>query len=202
MKKLKKGFTLVELVIVIAVIAILAAVLIPTISSVVGSAHKSAVLQEATNLKIEMLAIGNADFDEYCDEMIKKYWVKSLDEGTTIKDNPLKYIDEDGNLIDSSSEKLTEKFKEYLVTETFDKQTCFAVKLNVDDYISFQLDEELTEDEYALKFEEAVSDLESEVKIGFRKVADEIESFVEYKSNGYKVIITKDEEISITKTKA
>ena len=36
--KLKKGFTIVELVIVIAVIAILAAVLIPTFSSITNSA--------------------------------------------------------------------------------------------------------------------------------------------------------------------
>ena len=43
MKKLnKKGFTIVELVIVIAVIAILAAVLIPTFSNVVEKAQISA----------------------------------------------------------------------------------------------------------------------------------------------------------------
>lgn len=48
MKKLnKKGFTIVELVIVIAVIAILAAVLIPTFSGVVDKANKSAYLQDA-----------------------------------------------------------------------------------------------------------------------------------------------------------
>ena len=44
----KKGFTIVELVIVIAVIAILAAVLIPTFGGVIESAHKSAALQAAT----------------------------------------------------------------------------------------------------------------------------------------------------------
>jgi len=45
----KKGFTIVELVIVIAVIAILAAVLIPTFTSVTKNARKSAALQEATS---------------------------------------------------------------------------------------------------------------------------------------------------------
>ncbi len=50
MKKLnKKGFTIVELVIVIAVIAILAAVLIPTFSGVVEKANKSAAMQAARN---------------------------------------------------------------------------------------------------------------------------------------------------------
>lgn len=45
----KKGFTIVELVIVIAVIAILAAVLIPTFSSVISKANESAALQKANN---------------------------------------------------------------------------------------------------------------------------------------------------------
>ena len=50
MKKMnKKGFTIVELVIVIAVIAILAAVMIPTFSGIIKKANESAALQEATN---------------------------------------------------------------------------------------------------------------------------------------------------------
>ena len=48
MKKFnKKGFTIVELVVVIAVIAILAAVLIPTFSNVVDKANESKAMQEA-----------------------------------------------------------------------------------------------------------------------------------------------------------
>ncbi len=50
MKKLKKGFTIVELVIVIAVIAILAAVLIPVFSNVVDKANKSKDTQLVRNL--------------------------------------------------------------------------------------------------------------------------------------------------------
>lgn len=45
--KKKRGFTIIELVIVIAVIAILAGVLIPTFSSVIEKANKSARLQTA-----------------------------------------------------------------------------------------------------------------------------------------------------------
>ena len=45
----KKGFTLVELVIVIAVIAILAAVLIPTFATIIEKGRKSARLQTAQN---------------------------------------------------------------------------------------------------------------------------------------------------------
>ena len=48
MKKFnKKGFTIVELVVVIAVIAILAAVLIPTFSNFVDKANESKAMQEA-----------------------------------------------------------------------------------------------------------------------------------------------------------
>ncbi len=62
MKKLnKKGFTIVELVIVIAVIAILAAVLIPTYSSVVEKANKSAAMQEGAALYKEALALDLSD---------------------------------------------------------------------------------------------------------------------------------------------
>ena len=62
MKKLnKKGFTIVELVIVIAVIAILAAVLIPTFSGVVKKANASAALQEAKNAYTVIVAEDIAD---------------------------------------------------------------------------------------------------------------------------------------------
>lgn len=43
-KKFKKAFTITELVIVIAVIAILAAVLIPTFSTVISKANESAAM--------------------------------------------------------------------------------------------------------------------------------------------------------------
>ena len=57
MKKLnKKGFTIVELVIVIAVIAILAAVLIPTFATVIDKANRSAAIQAAKNDYTEDLA--------------------------------------------------------------------------------------------------------------------------------------------------
>ena len=54
--KNRKGFTIVELVIVIAVIAILAAVLIPTFSGVIQRANESASLQTATSAMKTVLA--------------------------------------------------------------------------------------------------------------------------------------------------
>ena len=78
MKKLnKKGFTIVELVIVIAVIAILAAVMIPTFSGIVEKANKSAVQQKAAAVYKEVYALdladngvvdGNIDQDEYVEQ--------------------------------------------------------------------------------------------------------------------------------------
>ena len=57
MKRLKKGFTIVELVIVIAVIGILAGILIPTFSSVIKkskvSSDQQAVRQMNTVLAVE-----------------------------------------------------------------------------------------------------------------------------------------------------
>lgn len=52
----KRGFTIVELVIVIAVIAILASVLIPTFTNVVEAANKSKALQQARNAYTDYLA--------------------------------------------------------------------------------------------------------------------------------------------------
>lgn len=57
----KRGFTIVELVIVIAVIAILASVLIPTFTKVVQAAKDSKNLQEARNAYTEALAVVLAD---------------------------------------------------------------------------------------------------------------------------------------------
>ncbi len=62
MKKInKKGFTIVELVIVIAVIAILAAVLIPTFSGIIKKANQSAVQQTAAALYKEAYALDLSD---------------------------------------------------------------------------------------------------------------------------------------------
>ena len=55
--KNRKGFTIVELVIVIAVIAILAAVLIPTFAGVISKANESAALQKATSTMKATLAM-------------------------------------------------------------------------------------------------------------------------------------------------
>lgn len=62
-QKLKKAFTITELVIVIAVIGILIAVLIPTFSNVIENAHKSTALQQSNNALKEYLALVLDDDD-------------------------------------------------------------------------------------------------------------------------------------------
>ena len=67
----KKGFTIVELVIVIAVIAILAGVLIPTFAGITNRAKESAALQEATNA-LKAYVADYAATDEKVDLYIAK----------------------------------------------------------------------------------------------------------------------------------
>ena len=92
----KKGFTIVELVIVIAVIAILAAVLIPNLSRLVEKANESKALQEAENAMKADLVEANADYktngDEYyvvsvkVGESVEGYYVDKTGESETGKD--------------------------------------------------------------------------------------------------------------------
>ena len=72
----KKGFTIVELVIVIAVIAILAAVMIPTFSGIVGKAKESAAMQEA-NAAMTTVFAHETEFDtayNYYFIVDNEYW--------------------------------------------------------------------------------------------------------------------------------
>ena len=78
----KKGFTIVELVIVIAVIAILAGVLIPTFSGVVKKAKENAALQEAKNAYTNAyaLALSNDGVIDENDTIEEKKVKKATDD--------------------------------------------------------------------------------------------------------------------------
>lgn len=106
MKKLnKKGFTIVELVIVIAVIAILAGVLIPTFATVVDKANQSKAMQEAKNEYEAYLAEYAKDLDgtQNLDVVSGKYYfeVRNGKFDTNAKDASTKYSNTD-NLVDQS----------------------------------------------------------------------------------------------------
>ena len=84
MKKLNiKGFTIVELVIVIAVIAILAAVLIPTFATVIEKANRSAAMQNARNAVSTMEMVEDGQIPEGI------FYIKSGDYYFTLKDRQL-----------------------------------------------------------------------------------------------------------------
>ena len=106
----KKGFTIVELVIVIAVVAILAAVLIPTFSSLVKKANTSADIQAVRQMNTQ-LAINEVTEGKTINDVFKAL----REAGMTAKDytplssdtyffwdekeNRILYTDKNGNVI-------------------------------------------------------------------------------------------------------
>lgn len=90
-KNNRKGFTIVELVIVIAVIAILAAVLIPTFGNIIEKANVSAAKQEAKNIFTNYVTV-TAETGVYVDDGFvltsKGYYVELEDGG--VKGEPSK----------------------------------------------------------------------------------------------------------------
>ena len=92
-KSNKKGFTLVELIVVIAIMAILAAVLVPTVTSKIRDANESAANSSASavanNVQSEIISIksGLASNDN-------KYVVADASGAVTIKEG---YSNKEGN---------------------------------------------------------------------------------------------------------
>lgn len=84
-KKLKKGFTLVELVIVIAVIAILSAVLIPTFGNVIQNANDSAAMSEVSNAISQYTA--NQAANKQSSDLVDGYIILFKSEQTLTGDN-------------------------------------------------------------------------------------------------------------------
>ena len=118
-RKNQKGFTLVELVIVIAVIAILAAVLIPTFITVIGDANKSAALQEGTNLKTEILQLYEGNFDDFCKDYCTGEGKTSPHTITDITDKtPIKEGDKATDAPKFSDFIAVDKLEEVAVSET------------------------------------------------------------------------------------
>lgn len=118
MKKLnKKGFTIVELVIVIAVIAILSAVLIPTFTNVTEKAKDSAALQTARSTYTTILTQENGQLDDAYTYYIKidngSYWYKV----------------ENGKVVEAEA---LEEVKN--VSNTGDTPTEYSEEISVDDY--------------------------------------------------------------------
>ena len=69
MKKSKKGFTLVELIIVIAVIGVLAAILIPVFANVIEKANAKSALSDARNT-VEELTVESEDYLDMPEQIV------------------------------------------------------------------------------------------------------------------------------------
>ena len=76
-KKNRKGFTIVELVIVIAVIGILATVLVPTFGSVIADANKVKAEQQAKSLYTNYVSATakTGEYEENCVVVVGDYTV-------------------------------------------------------------------------------------------------------------------------------
>lgn len=85
-KNNRKGFTIVELVIVIAVIAILATVLVPTFGNIIADAKESAAKQEAKSFYTNYVS-ATAKEGAYLEDVVVivdgVYYVTIVDGGVT-----------------------------------------------------------------------------------------------------------------------
>lgn len=110
----KKGFTMVELVIVIAVIAILAAVLIPTFVNLTKKANEAAALADARNIANQILADmlkgGGKDilvFEQKGDELYIHGYCAEAGRVLAYHGNPIKVGDIEGEtLVDKVAAQL------------------------------------------------------------------------------------------------
>ncbi len=67
MVKNQKGVTLVELLIVIVILGIIAAISVPAVGNIVSNAEKDAVLADATNLQSQVDLYCTSENDSVCD---------------------------------------------------------------------------------------------------------------------------------------
>ena len=142
----KKGFTLVELVIVIAVIAILAGVMIGTFASVVKKAKESAKMQEMTAQKQEQIAndidqklknaewLGWSDFETKLAEAVSKAvgtgtWDKDQKENmvAAMQEAVDKALAEYAVNLGKDNTGLTEEQVKYIVETALDKKSYSGV---------------------------------------------------------------------------
>lgn len=98
-KNNRKGFTIVELVIVIAVIAILATVLIPTFGNMIQKANNSKTLQALKNEYTEYTLSVDVNTTDIEDDMVIKYGDKyyTIDNGAPV-------VNDDGTCTEETME--------------------------------------------------------------------------------------------------
>lgn len=114
----KKGFTMVELVIVIAVIAILAAILIPTFTNLIRKANEASALANARNAANQLLAnlLARGDdakdlviFNQKGDDIYVYGYSAEAGRVLTYYGNPVDAKSIDGETLEDKAKKLLEK---------------------------------------------------------------------------------------------
>lgn len=120
--KNKKAFTLVELIVVIAIIGILSAVLIPSITGYIAKAKESNALQEAkaiynvyytytTELAGEQTDAGNKTFTDYYKEVTNENFTGSVWIAYAVVDStPTKLTEHFGNVYKNSTVDTTPSY--------------------------------------------------------------------------------------------
>ena len=146
-KKLKKAFTITELVIVIAVIAILAAVLIPTFANVIENANQSAALQTSTNALTDYQSIALNDDNAENDDMTGVVFV-SDEYAYVYLNSSLHFIGKTTDLcsVNGSGDVNKEDKLEDVASLTFTAPTGAETKMTC----AYTINEETTQKETAL----------------------------------------------------
>lgn len=178
-KNSRKGFTIVELVIVIAVIAILAAVLIPTFSGIIDKANTSADIQliREANMLIQAEMI---DLDR---SLTKKEAYKVLtDNGIDISKitntaNVFYYLEEESQYVIFNLEDKKMTYPENIVEKYKDKAVSSWLKYDLT--LDFKVDKKFSVDKDTKGFQQYV---DTGVNINWNNDFTITETFV-YDSN-------------------
>ena len=116
-KKAKKGFTLVELVVVIAVIAILAGVSVGAYFGITESAKNSQALQEGKALHTNLVLMANDPADKYCkfdgDSLVYKKDGEAAAKETELVHEIAKAAGKEGQIFSESEKNTSDNTQKY-----------------------------------------------------------------------------------------
>ena len=188
----KKGFTIVELVIVIAVIAILAAVLIPTFAGIINKANESADIQAVRQMNTALAVDGAVESTSLAElyRVLGEAGMNAEDYTPLYKDryfywdmglNMILYLDSDRSTV-IFPEDVTSSGKIYCLNGTFDSSDA-----------TIALDKEGPQFNATNKVEYTVSS-----SADFAKLADYIsENTTKINKSGAELVITLPKEIDL-----
>ena len=129
----KKGFTIVELVIVIAVIAILAAVLIPTFAGIIKKAQLSSDQQAVRNMNVALAASGDLedDMNKVIDALSENGFNSKKALIPVSKDYEFMYSKANDCIVLVNAEDAANKVVVYPEDITYDANDCVSLEASV-----------------------------------------------------------------------